>query len=230
MAPASWAWRRLSRGAVAAAAHRAHADGDALARAELAQRPDVAGLRAAPAAGAGRAARRGRGRRAPRPRACAAASRRARRPRATGAASSPVATGRAWMKTCGRSRSQPAARARASAMSSAPSSSASKSARTRFSAVRRSMCSALRSARAAWLATACSSSWCCAGKVRTPRAHGDERADLLAIVAQRGPRLDVRIGERAGRVEGDQLERAVLAVAQPQLARRRSPAAGARPR
>ena len=49
------------------------------------------------------------------------------------------------------------------------------------------------------------------------RAHRHEGAHLLAIVAQRSPRLDTRIGERARRVERDQLERAVLAVAQPQL-------------
>ena len=79
------------------------------------------------------------------------------------------------------------------------------------------MCSALRSARAAWLATACSSSWCWAGNVRTPERTATRAPDLLAVVAQRGARLDTRIGERARRVEGDQLERAVLAVAQPQL-------------
>ena len=49
------------------------------------------------------------------------------------------------------------------------------------------------------------------------RAHGDQRADLLAVVAQRCARLDVRVGELARRVDGDELEPAVLAVAQPQL-------------
>ena len=50
-------------------------------------------------------------------------------------------------------------------------------------------------------------------------AHGDERPELVAVVAQRGARLDARLGQLAARIEGDQLEPAVLAVAQPQLAR-----------
>ena len=119
MAPASRAWRRLwpapsppRRTALMPMATPSLAPSSRSG-------PDVAVRGARRAAGAARAARRGRGRRALPPRACAAASRRARRPRAMGARSSPVATGRAWMRTWGRSRSQPAARARASAMSSA---------------------------------------------------------------------------------------------------------------
>ena len=217
MAPASWAWRRLSAGAVAAAAHGAHADGDALARAELAQRPDVAGSAPAGSGSRPRSASRPGIDEGTRPRACAAASRRARRPRATAA-----------RLLAGRHRAGVDEDVAAVEI-------AARGARAGLGDVERAVVERLEQRadqvlggqaldvlgvaqrQGGLVGDGLQQLLVLGGEGAHARAHGDEGADLLAIVAQRRPRLDVRIGERARRVEGDELERAVLAVAQPQL-------------
>ena len=90
----------------------------------------------------------------------------------------------AWMKTCGRFRSQRASAAFDSAVCTAPAASASNICVTMFSAVRRSISSAFLRPTAVWLATASSSS-ASSWHEASPSHHAAQDAELLVARDQR---------------------------------------------